>query len=170
MEEEIVPVTSLSIFVPDQSFAVSETRVGPESFSFNDLGQPVPHFRSENYALRPEVIESYFYLWKITGNEMYRDWAWDAAQVCWSCPLSKSVRDPDEWSREAEETRSSYVESERKVTLNLIRTGDMNTKHPKANQTVRRCDDVTATDRPSPEAWDKLDFWIFKFSGFPKLV
>jgi len=32
------------------------------------------------YILRPEVIESYFILYRITGDSKYRDWAWDAAQ------------------------------------------------------------------------------------------
>ncbi|EWC47234.1 hypothetical protein DRE_03353 [Drechslerella stenobrocha 248] len=31
-----------------------------------------------NYNLRPEVVESYFYGWRITGQEKYRAWAWDA--------------------------------------------------------------------------------------------
>ncbi|OLL23642.1 putative mannosyl-oligosaccharide alpha-1,2-mannosidase [Neolecta irregularis DAH-3] len=31
-----------------------------------------------SYGLRPEVIESYFYGWRITGNVKYREWAWDA--------------------------------------------------------------------------------------------
>ncbi|KAJ6258483.1 hypothetical protein Dda_6525 [Drechslerella dactyloides] len=33
---------------------------------------------SANYNLRPEVVESYFYGWRITGQQKYRDWAWDA--------------------------------------------------------------------------------------------
>ena len=33
------------------------------------------------YILRPEVIEAYFYLWRFTKDEKYRDWAWDAAQA-----------------------------------------------------------------------------------------
>lgn len=33
------------------------------------------------YILRPEVIESYFYLWRLTKDPKYRDWGWDAAQV-----------------------------------------------------------------------------------------
>ncbi|KAL8627033.1 hypothetical protein Q9189_007271 [Teloschistes chrysophthalmus] len=28
--------------------------------------------------LRPEVIESYYHAYRATGNEIYRDWAWDA--------------------------------------------------------------------------------------------
>ena len=33
------------------------------------------------YMLRPEVIESYFVLWRLTGDQKYRDWGWEAAQV-----------------------------------------------------------------------------------------
>lgn len=32
------------------------------------------------YILRPEVIEAYFYMWRLTGDNKYREWAWDAAQ------------------------------------------------------------------------------------------
>lgn len=31
------------------------------------------------YILRPETIESYFYLWRLTHDPKYRDWAWEAA-------------------------------------------------------------------------------------------
>ena len=30
-----------------------------------------------NYLLRPETLESLFYLFRATGNPMYRDWAWE---------------------------------------------------------------------------------------------
>ncbi|KAI9800803.1 MAG: hypothetical protein M1825_003586 [Sarcosagium campestre] len=30
------------------------------------------------YKLRPEYVESVFYAWRLTGNQTYRDWAWDA--------------------------------------------------------------------------------------------
>lgn len=30
------------------------------------------------YDLRPEVIESFYYAYRITGNTTYQDWAWDA--------------------------------------------------------------------------------------------
>ena len=33
------------------------------------------------YILRPEVIESYFVLWRLTGDAKYREWGWEAAQV-----------------------------------------------------------------------------------------
>jgi mannosyl-oligosaccharide alpha-1,2-mannosidase len=28
------------------------------------------------YRLRPETVESIFYMWRITGDEMYREWTW----------------------------------------------------------------------------------------------
>jgi mannosyl-oligosaccharide alpha-1,2-mannosidase len=30
------------------------------------------------YILRPEVIESFYYAYRATGDQMYRDWAWNA--------------------------------------------------------------------------------------------
>ena len=33
---------------------------------------------NDNHNLqRPETIESLFYMWRITGNEMYREWGWE---------------------------------------------------------------------------------------------
>ena len=40
------------------------------------------HNPSERYyILRPEVVEAYFYLWRMTHDQKYRDWAWDAVQA-----------------------------------------------------------------------------------------
>ncbi|KAJ8951385.1 hypothetical protein NQ318_009949 [Aromia moschata] len=33
------------------------------------------------YILRPEVIESYFYMYRLTKDEKYRDWGWEAVQA-----------------------------------------------------------------------------------------
>ncbi len=33
---------------------------------------------SANYLLRPEVLESYYYAYRATGDSKYQDWAWDA--------------------------------------------------------------------------------------------
>lgn len=33
------------------------------------------------YIQRPEVIEGWFYMWRLTHDRKYRDWAWDAAQA-----------------------------------------------------------------------------------------
>lgn len=55
---------------------------GPESFRFSDAMEARALRHNEKYyILRPEVIEAYFYLWRITGDMKYRDWGWDAAQA-----------------------------------------------------------------------------------------
>ena len=33
------------------------------------------------YILRPETIETWFYMWKLTKDPKYRDWGWDVVQV-----------------------------------------------------------------------------------------
>lgn len=33
------------------------------------------------YILRPEVIEGWFYMWRVTKDRKYRDWAWEAVQA-----------------------------------------------------------------------------------------
>jgi len=51
-------------------------------FRFSDSLEAEAGFDSDRaYILRPEVIESYFIMYRITGDSKYRDWAWDAAQA-----------------------------------------------------------------------------------------
>lgn len=35
-----------------------------------------------SYLLRPETVESYFYLWRATHDPKYREWGWEVVQVC----------------------------------------------------------------------------------------
>ena len=60
------------------SYVKSETGLGPEAF-----GPSGTVFSSSEsyYILRPEVVESYFYMWRLTKDKKYRDWAWDAVQA-----------------------------------------------------------------------------------------
>ncbi|KAL3478510.1 glycoside hydrolase [Aspergillus californicus] len=39
------------------------------------------YVRDKRYILRPEAIESIFYMWRLTGDEKYRDTAWEMFQV-----------------------------------------------------------------------------------------
>ena len=56
--------------------------LGPESFRFSDALEARALRQNEKYyILRPEVIESYFVLWRLTGDPKYREWGWDAAQA-----------------------------------------------------------------------------------------
>ncbi len=35
-----------------------------------------------HYLLRPETIESYFYMWRLTKDPKYREWGWEGASAC----------------------------------------------------------------------------------------
>ena len=43
---------------------------------FNEYGYWI---NDASYRLRPEVIESYYYAYRATGDTKYQDWAWDAS-------------------------------------------------------------------------------------------
>lgn len=58
------------------------TGIGPEAFRFEGPHEAVGLRSNERYyILRPEVIEAYFYMWRYTHDQKYREWAWEAAQV-----------------------------------------------------------------------------------------
>jgi len=60
------------------------TKLGPESFRFDGMTEAKAVRQGEKYyILRPEVIETYFYLWRITHDPKYQDWGWQAVQVHW---------------------------------------------------------------------------------------
>jgi hypothetical protein len=60
------------------------TGLGPEGFHFERVDVEAKSLRDTEkyYILRPEAIETWFYLWRSTHDQMYRDWAWDAIIVC----------------------------------------------------------------------------------------
>jgi mannosyl-oligosaccharide alpha-1,2-mannosidase len=62
-----------------ESYIKTATHIGPESFSFKNGAEVEPI--DSYYILRPEVIEAYFYMWRMTKDQKYRDWAWDAAEA-----------------------------------------------------------------------------------------
>lgn len=65
-----------------ESYDRTPTKLGPESFRFTDQLEARATKQNEKYyILRPEVIESYFYLWRLTKDQKYRDWGWEAVQA-----------------------------------------------------------------------------------------
>ncbi|XP_077969053.1 endoplasmic reticulum mannosyl-oligosaccharide 1,2-alpha-mannosidase-like isoform X2 [Styela clava] len=68
-----------------EMYARTPTGLSPEITYFN-LNQDVREDLvikplDRHNLLRPETVESYFYLWRITNDTKYRDWGWDAAQA-----------------------------------------------------------------------------------------
>ncbi|XP_037026450.1 mannosyl-oligosaccharide alpha-1,2-mannosidase IA isoform X2 [Bradysia coprophila] len=73
-----------------ESYIRTPTHLGPEAFRFSD-GTEAKALKAQEkyYILRPETFESYFVLWRLTHDQKYRDWGWDAVQA-----LEKHCRTP----------------------------------------------------------------------------
>ena len=77
------------------TFARQPTFLAPEITYFNQAGtfmhrsggagSPSADFyvkpNDSHYLLRPETIESLWYLYYVTGNKTYQDWGWNIFQV-----------------------------------------------------------------------------------------
>jgi mannosyl-oligosaccharide alpha-1,2-mannosidase len=78
-------------------YTSTPTHIGPEIWSWTPkFSYDEPHFAPDSerrkqewtqkgfwgieprYEGRPEYVESLFYAWRITGEQRYRDWAWEA--------------------------------------------------------------------------------------------
>lgn len=61
-------------------FYNTDTGLAPEISYFNLDSYDKPdldiHTNDRFSILRPETVESYFYLWRLTKNQKYRDWGW----------------------------------------------------------------------------------------------
>ncbi|XP_016071859.1 PREDICTED: mannosyl-oligosaccharide 1,2-alpha-mannosidase IC [Miniopterus natalensis] len=65
-----------------ESYDRSDTKLGPEAFWFNSGKEAMATQLSESYyILRPEVVESYMYLWRQTHNPIYREWGWEVVMA-----------------------------------------------------------------------------------------
>lgn len=59
-----------------------DTKLGPEAFRFDSGTEATATRLSERYyILRPEVVESYLYMWRLTHDPKYRQWGWEVVQV-----------------------------------------------------------------------------------------
>ncbi|KAL3485520.1 glycoside hydrolase [Aspergillus germanicus] len=71
-----------------ETYSATTTGIGPESFSWDPSRVPGSqrvfyeqhgfYITQGSYNLRPEVVESFYYAWRVTGNEEYREWVWSA--------------------------------------------------------------------------------------------
>ncbi|XP_050669737.1 mannosyl-oligosaccharide alpha-1,2-mannosidase IA-like isoform X2 [Leptidea sinapis] len=65
-----------------ESYDRSDTKLGPEAFRFSGAVEARAMKSNEKmYLLRPETFESYFIMWRLTKEQKYRDWAWEAVQA-----------------------------------------------------------------------------------------
>lgn len=65
-----------------ESYDRADTKLGPEAFRFSDSVEARAVKATERYyILRPETFESYFIMWRLTHDQKYREWGWEAVQV-----------------------------------------------------------------------------------------
>ncbi|XP_058975144.1 mannosyl-oligosaccharide alpha-1,2-mannosidase IA isoform X2 [Musca domestica] len=77
-----------------ESYIRTTTHLGPEAFRFSEAAEARALKSNEKYyILRPETVESYFVLWRLTHDQKYRDWGWDAVQA-----LEQHCRTPHGYS------------------------------------------------------------------------
>uniref|UniRef100_U3J935 alpha-1,2-Mannosidase n=2 Tax=Anas platyrhynchos TaxID=8839 RepID=U3J935_ANAPP len=58
------------------------TKLGPEAFRFDTGTEAMATRLSERYyILRPEVVESYMYMWRLTHDLKYRQWGWEVVKA-----------------------------------------------------------------------------------------
>ncbi|XP_046462411.1 mannosyl-oligosaccharide alpha-1,2-mannosidase IA-like isoform X2 [Daphnia pulex] len=60
-----------------ESYNRSTSQLGPETFRFNEQLEAEGLEPEAAYLLRPEVVESYFIMWRLTHDPIYREWGWD---------------------------------------------------------------------------------------------
>lgn len=64
-----------------KTYKMTKTGLMPEEFSYKKLKHETNiEIITDGYYLRPETVESIYYLWKMTGEQQYRDMAWDIFQ------------------------------------------------------------------------------------------
>ena len=56
------------------------THVGPETIRGLSSGPDDYYVEARHSILRPEAVESIFYLWRTTHDKKYRDWGWEMFQ------------------------------------------------------------------------------------------
>lgn len=67
-------ITLIIVFLPAAGLA-------PETVTFDPaLGMTVEKSSAQN-KLRPEALESLYYMWRLTGERKYREWGWSIFQA-----------------------------------------------------------------------------------------
>eukprot|EP01028_Stygiella_incarcerata_P011186 TRINITY_DN6201_c0_g1_i1.p1 TRINITY_DN6201_c0_g1~~TRINITY_DN6201_c0_g1_i1.p1 ORF type:complete len:627 (+),score=182.35 TRINITY_DN6201_c0_g1_i1:93-1973(+) len=59
-----------------QMYARQQSGLAPEFVTFS----PEMRIGADFYIQRPEAVEAFFYLWRVTGDPTYREWSWNVFQ------------------------------------------------------------------------------------------
>ncbi|KAK0408930.1 hypothetical protein QR680_004245 [Steinernema hermaphroditum] len=61
-----------------ESYVRAASGIGPEMFYFDQFQEATTNGGDHGYIQRPEVIEGWFYLWRLTKKKVYKEWVWEA--------------------------------------------------------------------------------------------
>ena len=76
-----IPSLTCYFTIPVVYFAFVATKLGPEAFRFDASGRMSSRTNEKMYLLRPETVETYFVMWRLTHDQKYRDWGWEVVEV-----------------------------------------------------------------------------------------
>ncbi|CAG5136271.1 unnamed protein product [Candidula unifasciata] len=112
-----------------ESYIRSATGLGPESFRFEGITEAKAIRQNEKYyILRPEVLEGWYYMWRLTKKQQYRDWAWDMVQAlekhCRAEAGYSGIRDVYQEKPQQDDVQQSFFLAETLKYLYLIFSED----------------------------------------------
>jgi hypothetical protein len=106
-----------------QMYASTATGLSPEIVS-NWKSRPSPDHNSPFYILRPEAVESFFILYHLTGDPVYREWGWEVFQsiekYCKTDIAYGHYPDVEDTNREPEDNMESFFLGETLKYLYLL--------------------------------------------------
>jgi len=77
----VVGIVSCSFESSNFEHLFPDTKLGPEAFRFDGQGHMTSRTNEKMFLLRPETVETYFILWRLTHDKRYRDWGWEVVEV-----------------------------------------------------------------------------------------
>lgn len=112
-----------------ESYDRAAAKLGPEAFRFDGAAEAKAVRQNEKYyILRPEVIETYFYMWRFTKEQKYRDWAWEAVQAleknCKTDSGYSGLKDVYQFNGQKDDVQQSFFLAETLKYLYLIFSED----------------------------------------------
>ncbi|CAD5207522.1 unnamed protein product [Bursaphelenchus okinawaensis] len=108
-----------------ESYVRTETGIGPEAFRFTpDVEARAVRDGERYYILRPEVVEGWFFLWRATHDNRYRDWCWAAVQAidryCRVANGFAGIRNVDKLPVVHDDVQQSFILAETLKYLYLV--------------------------------------------------
>ncbi|KAG7233223.1 hypothetical protein INR49_007348 [Caranx melampygus] len=102
-------------------------KLGPEAFRFDGGVEAIATRQNEKYfILRPEVVETYMYMWRFTHDPKYREWGWEAVQALEQhCRLEggySGIRDVYASAPNHDDVQQSFYLAETLKDLGILRS------------------------------------------------